>query len=277
MPRLITKYSLIIVIVIAVALIGLSIVTSGERNKLTALESIIGDIITPIQGFMYKTATGISDYINSIKERRELAKNYQELVRQVDRLEKELLDYDELKKENERLKNLLNFEKNDRLFVAGARITGKDPGGWFNVFTVDKGSDDNIKVNSAVVTDKGLIGRVIDVGRNWAKVRAIVDGKSSVSGIVERTRDHGMVRGNNGLTYEDGLCRMVHLPLDSDIIPGDKIITSGLGEIYPKGIYIGEVIEVVQEKRELYKTAIIKPGVDFRRLEEVLIIYAAQE
>jgi rod shape-determining protein MreC len=99
-----------------------------------------------------------------------------------------------------------------------------------------------------------------------------VDGQSSVAAIIERTRDNGMVRGNNTLTFEDGLCRMINLPLDSDVVEGDRVITSGLDDVFPKGIYIGRVIEVLDEKRDMYKTAIIQPGADFQRLEEVLVI-----
>ena len=138
--------------------------------------------------------------------------------------------------------------------------------------TIDCGSDQGVSVNMAMVNDQGLIGRVTEVSSNWAKVRAIVDGQSSISAIVERTRDNGMIKGNNTFTTEDGLCQMINLPLDSDIVVGDRIITSGLGEIFPKGIPIGEVIEVVDEKREKYITAIVQPAVDFQRLEEGLVV-----
>ncbi len=271
------KYTLIIVILLAVALIALTIITSGHREKISTVEGFVGDIVTPVQEFMYRIATRVSNFSKSIKERRQLEDNYNQLLERVDQLEKELLQFEEVKKENARLKELLNFETDEEFIMVGARVTGKDPGNWFNIFTIDKGTNDGVKVDSAVVTDKGLVGRVISVGKNWAKVRSIVDGQSSVSGIVERTRDIGMVRGNNGLTYEDGLCRMVHLPTDSDIIIGDQIITSGLGEIFPKGILIGEVIEATLEKRDPYKTAIIQPAVDFRRLEEVIVIYTVEE
>lgn len=117
-----------------------------------------------------------------------------------------------------------------------------------------------------------MVGRVIEVADGWAKVRTIVDGKSAVSGIVQRNRDNGLLKGNNSLGSEDGLCRMIYLPEDSNVTAGDKVLTSGLGEIFPKGIYIGEIIEVTKDTRELYMTAIVKPGVDFQRLEEVLVV-----
>lgn len=278
MPQFFKQQTLVIVILLAILLIALVIFTSGQREKLSAIEGVVGEIVTPVQGIMYRIATAVSDFFQSIEERRNLAEQYEALKEKVALLEQQQLEMDEIKRQNERLKALLGFKEERKQFIVeGVRITGKNPGNWFNTLTIDKGSDQGIKVNMAVVTDKGLIGRVTDVGKDWSKVRTIVDGQSSVSAIIERTRDNGMVKGNHTLTYEDGLCRMINLPLDSDVVIGDRVITSGLGEIFPKGIYIGEVIDVVYERRDMYKTAIIKPGADFQRLEEVLVISIVNE
>lgn len=278
MSRFFKRLPLAIVIILAVLLIGLMIGTSGQRENLTVIEGFIGEIITPVQGVMYRIATSVSDFFRSFEERRQLTEQYEILKERVTQLEQQQLEMDETIRENERLRALLNFKiEREQFKVTGVRITGKNPGNWFNTMTIDKGSAHGIDVNMAVVTDKGLIGRVTDVGKNWSKVRTIIDGQSSVSAIIERTRDNGMVKGNNTLTFEDGLCRMINLPLDSDVVVGDRVITSGLGEIFPKGIYIGEVVEVIYERRDLYKTAIVKPGADFQRLEEVLVISRVDE
>jgi rod shape-determining protein MreC len=278
LSRFFKRLPLAIVIILAVLLIGLMIGTSGQRENLTVIEGFIGEIITPVQGVMYRIATSVSDFFRSFEERRQLTEQYEILKERVTQLEQQQLEMDETIRENERLRALLNFKiEREQFKVTGVRITGKNPGNWFNTMTIDKGSAHGIDVNMAVVTDKGLIGRVTDVGKSWSKVRTIIDGQSSVSAIIERTRDNGMVKGNNTLTFEDGLCRMINLPLDSDVVVGDRVITSGLGEIFPKGIYIGEVVEVIYERRDLYKTAIVKPGADFQRLEEVLVISRVDE
>ena len=207
-----------------------------------------------------------------------MAQEHQILKENMIQLEEQLLEMDETLRENQRLKALLAFkQENTPNLVSGVRVTGKNPGNWFNTLTIDSGFQQGVAVNMALVNNQGLIGRVTEVGSNWAKVRTIVDGQSAISAIVERTRDNGMIRGNNTFTLEDGLCRMINLPLDSDIVVGDRIITSGLGDIFPKGIPIGEVVEVVEEKREMYKTAIVQPAVDFQRLEEGLIIGTGEE
>ena len=278
LPQFFKRKPLAVAIFLAVLLSVLAIVTSGQRVKLTALEGAVGEVVTPVQGFMYRIATSVSKLFRSIGERRQLTAKYEELKDRVAQLEQQQLKMDETVRENERLRTLLDFKEDRDLFtVTGVRITGKDPGNWFNTLTADKGSKDGITVNMAVVTDKGLIGRVTDVGSHWSKVRTIVDGQSSVSALIERTRDNGMVKGNNTLTFEDGLCQMINLPLDSDVVIGDRIITSGLDGIFPKGINIGEVVEVSSEKRETYKTAIVKPDADFLRIEEVLVIRRVNE
>jgi len=278
LPHLLKRWQLVLVIVLAVLLTAAIILTSGQRENLTKIEGVVGDIISPVQGFMYRIATSVSDFFQSLAGRQQMLKEYELLKERVTQLEQQLLQMDEAIRENQRLKRLLDFkEEKEHFVVEGVRITGKNPGNWFNTITIDKGSEDGIAVNMAVVNDQGLIGRVIDVGKNWATVRTIVDGQSSISAIVERTRDNGMVKGNNTLTFEDGLCRMINLPLDSDVVAGDRVITSGLGEIFPKGIPIGEVIEVLDQERDMYKTAIIKPHVDFLRLEEALVIRRVDE
>jgi rod shape-determining protein MreC len=278
MPRFLRKRPLTIIVLVSILLIALAIFTFQGRQGMTLIEEAVGEVVSPVQGVMYSCATFVHNYISDIKERHKLKKNYDQLTEKVAHLEKELLRMNELEKQNQRLKKLLDFAtEREELVVTGARVTGKNPGNWFNVFIINKGKNHNVSVNMAVITEQGLVGRIIEVGPNWSKVRTVVDGQSSISGIVERTRDNGMVKGNNVFGFEDGMCSMIYIPLDSEIAEGDKVITSGLGDILPKGIYIGEVKEVVREKRDLFKTAIIKPGVDFRRLEEVLVVRTSRD
>ncbi|NLX69694.1 MAG: rod shape-determining protein MreC [Clostridiales bacterium] len=265
----------IIIITVSVLLVAAAVITSQNDGNMNFVGGIAGEIIAPVQKVIYSATSYVYNSVSQIKERRELRTNYQNLKERVAYLEKELLRMNELEKQNQRLRKLLDFAtEREEFVVTGARVTGKDPGNWFEVFTIDKGKNHGISVNMAVVTEQGLVGRVIEVGSNWSKVQSIIDGRSSVSGIIERTRDNGVVKGNNLFGFEDGTCSMIYLPLDSEIVEGDKVITSGLGDILPKGIYIGEVKEVTRSKRELYKTAIIEPAVDFRRLEEVLVVKA---
>lgn len=274
MPQLHKNRPFIMILILSILLIALIVVTSGNGN-LTPIEGLLGEVVTPVQKVVYGAASSVTDFFTRIGRRRDLEKDYELLKEQNAKLQKELLRMEEIEKENRRLSSLLQFTREkEELMVTGARVTGKNPGSWFEVFTIDKGKNQGVRINMAVVNDSGLIGRIIETGENWSKVLAIVDAQSSVSAIIERTRDNGLVKGSGTLNFQDGLCKMIYLPIESDVVPGDRVITSGFGGIFPKGIYIGEVKQVIKERRDLYKTAIIKPAADFQRLEEVLIVTA---
>jgi len=272
-PRIFKNAPIIIVILAVIALIVLMVYTEAGKEKASMIENAMGQALLPLQKGLYSVSQYVYNFFSDIGERRNMIRNYEDLQIRLADLEMELIRLEELEKQNERLKKLASFvDENKDMVVTGATVIAKNPGNWFNNITIDKGSKHGVAVNMAVVTDQGLVGRVIEVADGWAKVRTIVDGKSAVSGIVQRNRDNGLLKGNNSLGSEDGLCRMIYLPEDSNVTAGDKVLTSGLGEIFPKGIYIGEIIEVTKDTRELYMTAIVKPGVDFQRLEEVLVV-----
>ena len=170
MPHFFKRRTLTIVIILAILLMALTIITSGQRSNLTKIEGIVGDIITPVQKFMYRIATSVSRAFQSISERRQLEEQYAILKERVTQLEQQQLEMDELIRENERLKRLLEFRQEKEDFVVqGVRITGKNPGNWFNTLTIDKGSRQGVEMNMAVINEKGLIGRVTEVG-GWARV-----------------------------------------------------------------------------------------------------------
>lgn len=273
MPRIFKNAPIIIVILAVIALIVLMVYTEAGKEKASMIENAMGQALLPLQKGLYSVSQYVYNFFSDIGERRNMIRDYEDLQTRLADLEMQLIRLEELEKQNERLKKLASFvDENKDMVVTGATVIANNPGNWFNNITIDKGSKHGVAVNMAVVTDQGLVGRVIEVADGWAKVRTIVDGKSAVSGIVQRNRDNGLLKGNNSLGSEDGLCRMIYLPEDSNVTAGDKVLTSGLGEIFPKGIYIGEIIEVTKDTRELYMTAIVKPGVDFQRLEEVLVV-----
>ncbi|MPN17613.1 Cell shape-determining protein MreC [bioreactor metagenome] len=127
-----------------------------------------------------------------------------------------------------------------------------------------------------VVTPQGLVGNVVNAYPNSAKVQLILDPRSAVGSLVQRpeSRVAAIVEGNSASKFTP---HMVNIARDADIIKGDQIITSGFGGIYPKGLQVGQVTDVVNEEGGLLKYAILKPAVDFDRLEEVLIIVGSRE
>jgi len=273
LARISNKIPFIIVVILSVGLIVAMMVTGMPRDTMSQVEGFFGRIFMPVEKLTYNVSSFFSNMFASWEENRYVKEEYRRLRDLTVELQDQLVDKDELSQENERLKALLDFkEENPDLTVYGARVIGKSPGNWFNTLTIDRGSEDGVAVDMAVVTEKGLVGRVIEVGGHWSKVLSIIDSQCAVSAIAQRSRDNGTLQGDTTLYDGEGLCRMVYLPQDATVREGDIVITSGLGDIFPKGLPIGTVVGLENEPFAVYKTALIQPGVDFKHLEEVLVI-----
>lgn len=189
------------------------------------------------------------------------------LKKEIEILRQKLNALDEVYLENKRLNQLLAFKQKSQLRVIAARVIGRTPDNWSSVIIIDKGSYSGIKRGFIAITYLGLVGRVVEVSKFTSKIILIKDTNLSVSGIVQRSRQEGLVSGTLG-----DFLMMRYLPKDSDIRVSDVIITSGLTEAYPKGLLIGTVVDVGEEFGGLSRYAIIKPAVNFSCLEEVLIV-----
>ena len=185
----------------------------------------------------------------------------------ISELEKKLAELEEARLENERLRNLLGFEQKARKYSTPALVIGRDPNNWSSVIFIDKGVNDAIEKDMVVISGQGLVGRVREVGRMMSKVMLINDIDSKVGAIVQKNREQGLLVGT-----AEGKCRLIYLSLDSDVEEGDKILTSGMGGIYPKGILVGQVGQVAKERGRLYKYAIVETSSELSKLEEVLCI-----
>ena len=189
------------------------------------------------------------------------------LSRQLGILNQKLMHVDELYLENKRLRGLLALKEQSDYNLVAAQVISRDPSYWTSVVIIDKGRSSGIKENLAVITYGGLVGKVIEAGLSTSKVMLLNDLNFGVSAIIQRTRQEGLVSG----TLENKLI-MRHLSPDSEIVPGDLVMTSGLTYIFPKGIAIGKVIEIGKEFSGLSVFCTVKPVVDLSKLEEVLVI-----
>lgn len=154
----------------------------------------------------------------------------------------------------------------------GARIIGWDGGNWFHSFTINKGSDDGLEVDMNVMAGGGLVGRIVSVGSNWAKVISIIDDNSNVSGMVLSTSDNLIVSGDLELMSQ-GMIRFGQLvDSDNEVAEGDKIVTSNISDKYLPGILIGYISTMEMDSNNLTKSGRVTPAVDFAHLEEVLVI-----
>ena len=191
----------------------------------------------------------------------------QKLKAKLDFLRKQLNDRNELYLENSRLRSLLSLKGAVSYQVIAARVIARDPSNWSSTIIIDKGSFQGIKNGMVSVTFYGLVGQVVETSATTSKIMLINDPNLSVSAIVQRSRQEGLVCGSLR-----GTLLMKYLPKDSDIKILDTIVTSGLTHIYPKGLAVGTVVDIGQEFFSLSIYAIIKPAVDLSALEEVLVI-----
>lgn len=270
--RLLNNKPLLITIVVAIILVLLLFVIPGGA-KISGVESVPGGVAAGAQNFFSKVTGSVGSFFANLFGGNSIEKENAQLKEQLIQAQQKIEGMSELESENQRLQALLNYvERSPEYSYITARVTAKDPGYYFDVFVVNAGFNNGVQVNDAVITPDGLVGRVIEVGGSWSKVMAIIDSRSSVSATVERTRDNGIINGIDQSDVSSGLCEMAFLPLEAELLPGDSVITNGLGGLFPKGIVVGQVVEVSQEAGNTGKTVRIKPSVDFLHLEEVLII-----
>jgi len=189
------------------------------------------------------------------------------LKRSMDLLRQKLNNVREVYLENMRLKEMLSFKQRSHYKLVAARVIGRSPDNWFSMVIIDKGKDYGLRRGMVAITPAGLLGRVLDVTGSTTKIMLINDPNFSVSSLVQRSRQEGLVSGTLG-----GTLMMKYLPRNADIKVSDIIVTSGLTDLYPKGLIIGTVIEVGDEFAGLTRYALLKPAVDLANIEELLII-----
>ena len=218
-------------------------------------------IVTPIRKFSYRMR-------NAGKYEAEI----EELKMQVNALKVENRSREEYITENKRLKELLALKDGmlDGRMVT-ARVISYEPNSWYDTVVINKGENAGISKNNAVITGLGVVGRVTDVGKNWAKVSTIINISDSVGVKLSRTGDIGVVSGD-AILAENKLCRLEYLSNDKKLISGDILLTSGLGGIYPSDLSIGKVTDIHSDSAGNLEYAVVEPSVDFSALYEVLVI-----
>jgi len=263
-----------IVSLVTIALLVVIGVSANKSSKLNWLSNILSVPLKPVQGFFTSAGREIEDFFAYFQDIDELRKENEALKAEVEELRRQNREYSELKAKNDELRRALNLKAEFADYtITGANIIAVEPGNWFSVFKVDVGEQDGIRADFPVVTgSRGLVGRVLDTDKSTSNIQTIIDEESAVSGwIAKPGGGHAIVKGDLELKQE-GLCKLIYIPIEVDIEVGDIVETSGVGGIYPKGIEIGKVIEVRKTNSELGRYAIIQPTADFRSLEEVFIL-----
>jgi rod shape-determining protein MreC len=230
-------------------------------------EQFVIEITAPFQKLIKQTAKSTEElwlsYFRLVNVRHENT----QLKSEIHVLKMENSQYRELLATQERLEELLQFKQTINRPVLAAQVVGRDPTGWFQSVIIDKGKWAGIRLDMPVVNAYGVVGRVVSVSANYAKVLLIIDQNSAVDCLVQRSRDRGMLKG---LMSE--ICMLDYVAKSNDITVGDIVVTSGLGDVFPKGLPVGRILDVKEISGELFKDIKIRTAVDFSKLEEVLVI-----
>lgn len=168
---------------------------------------------------------------------------------------------------SQRLEALLELKERAGYETVAARVIGRDASNWYRAVLLDKGERDGIRVEMGVITPAGVVGRVVKTMPSAAVVLLVTDPNNAVTGLIQRTRDEGIVEGT-----AQGLARMKYIPLLSTVRTGDSVVTSGLTGGFPRGLAIGTITSIQKAESDLFQAAEIVPDVDVQKIEEVLVI-----
>ena len=256
---------------VVACLIIVSIIVRIIGGTISPQASIIGSITKPIRSF----ATYISNSINDVNMRlnngKELMQKNDELQKRVDELSSQVVDYDNLKKENEFLKGFLEIKEENKDFnFVDATLISRDMGDSGYMFTINKGSVNGISANDPVITSSGLVGYVSEVGTNYSKVTTLLSNKIKVGCLDYRTSDVGIVSGSPKLS-KNGQSYFYNLPRSCSVALNDIIVTAG-GGIFPEGIVVGTISHLSSDENQTSITATIDCSADIINVKDVMVI-----
>lgn len=229
-------------------------------------------VARPFEWLGDKIGDGIAGFGAYFTKLSELQKENEELRAQLDDYRERIYNAKMLEEENKWLSDYLGLKKehSDFLFEE-ATVIGRESGNYSTVYTLSKGTLHDIEANMPIITEDGVVGYVTEVGPTWCRAVSITETASAVGAYVERSGELGLVEGNFELRFE-GRCRMIRLPEDADVREGDRVLTSGLGSIYPRGLFVGEVVSVEADPYSRTLTAVLQPKIDYSSLVKVMIV-----
>jgi len=256
----------VVILLLLSALILISLRVK-ERKGVDLFDGLLMEICSPFQKastFTIKKVQGVfQEYLFLVhlhRENERLKKRIADLQRENDRMREMVLSH-------ERLRKLLQFRETLSSTIIAAEVVGRDPSSWFKSVTINKGEKDGVRKGMAVISPEGVIGQILKTAPSHSVVLLVTDYNSAIDSIIQRTRAKAIVEGGG-----ENRCQLKYLLRAEDVVAGDRVVTSGLGGNFPKGLMIGEIRKVDKKGHGIFQYAELVPSVDFTRLEEVLII-----
>ncbi|MDH3601272.1 MAG: rod shape-determining protein MreC [Candidatus Tectomicrobia bacterium] len=251
---------------IALAL-GLTAAKTHFAPQTGKFEVLILSSIMPLQVALSKGTQRLHDVWHGYIQLTQVHQENLQLRQQVETVQGQLHQYREAYLQQQRLRELLDFRSQTFQAATPVEVVSIDPSQWSQAITVNKGMEHGLHKNNTVMTHLGLVGHVIETAPRYATVLLLTDRRSAVDALVQRTRSRGVAVGKSKRRLE-----LRYVDIYDDIRMGDRIISSGLGKMYPKGILIGTVTAVRSPHYGLFHEIDVQPAVDFLKLEEVLAL-----
>lgn len=261
----------VVLVLIVCFLLGFMISVAVNGHTMPH-EQLVGIIVSPVRTGFTWCKTQITDLFSSITHYDDLKAENSALKERVNELQKEVNDLHYNKVQNDRYKEMLSITDPSYTFeFVSAHVVTVASDGWNSTFGINVGTATGIEKGDVVVCEGGLVGKITEVGLNWATVSTFIDPQISVGAMLLSTGDVGVTEGTLELKAK-GQCFVRYLSKESSVNRGDQIYTSGLGGVYPEGLLLGTVSDLQYEDNGLTLNAVLTPAVDFNALQEVLII-----
>jgi len=253
---------------ILLAVVSLTLLTWKVKNRVPVAfyENTVLSITRPLQQVATWTTRSLREVWGNYVYLVGVQRDNQRLREELKWLRQENHRYLEAYLQYQRLQRLLNFREQTPLDVVAAEVVGRDSNSWTEIIHINRGTRDKVAKGYPVVTHDGLVGQVIHAAPALSQVMLLTDFRSGVDALVQRTRASGVVTGRGR-----DLAALKFLPVGADIQPGDRLISSGMGGVFPKGLIIGAVKDLSRNGRQGHQVE-IQPNVDFSHLEEVLVL-----
>jgi rod shape-determining protein MreC len=272
-----SKHWLLILIGVCILLIALS-VAADRGNKANPLNTVAAYTVVPMQRGLNKIGTWLSDFTKNFATLEEVRAENEALRQKNDNLIIENNQLQQKSVELERFYDLYSMDQQTADYEkVGARVIASDTNNWFSEFIIDKGSKDGMRVDMNVMAGRGLVGIITQTGPNWSTVRTIINNDSNISGMVLTTFDSCIVSGDITL-IRSGVIQFGQLENNENQVPiGEQIVTSHISNKYLQGLLIGTVKEVEVDANNLTRSGRLIPAVDFRSIQEVLVITTTKQ
>lgn len=245
------------------------LISAYKRNLSSQIREKSYSIVGSTQQAAFNFEESIAEWIRDFYEAKKLRKENKLLKVKIDKLLFEKKNYfKEILSSYQRLEKLLEFKQKKAYHLLPVRVISYTPFIYFKVVFIGKGSEDGVRKGMTVVNSQGLVGKVIEEYPHQAKVLLIIDERSKVGIRVQRTRDIAILQGKG----EERLCELKYLLNTASVKVGDEVVTSGLGNLFPKGILVGKISQIKRDPNRLFQEVKVTPTVDFGKLEGLFVI-----